>query len=229
MEAFMGYNTSSQQEYTDFHTYDPSQVVGAFDWASKLAGVKNQGSCGSCWAFSAIGALEPRYHITNKKKDRVDVEFSEQQLVDCDTRSSGCNGGLMTYAFMYLQSSKFMKSADYPYTARRGTCKADASKGIEIIKGYKTASGSHDALVSAAQEGPVSVAVDASVWSGYRGGVLTSCGTRLNHGVTFVGFDGSSAYKIRNSWGAGWGEAGHIRLAKGNTCGVYNDVSYPIF
>ena len=216
MEAYMGYSASAEREYTDIHTFDPSQVVGAFDWSSKLSGVKNQGSCGSCWAFSAIGALEPRYHLTTKKKDRVDVTFSEQQLVDCDTRSSGCNGGLMTYAFMYLQSAKFMKESDYAYTARKGTCRADAGKGVDVVKGYKSASGSHNALISAGQDGPVSVAVDASNWSGYRGGVFSNCGTRLNHGVTFVGYDGS-AYKIRNSWGSGWGENGYIRLAQGNT------------
>ena len=230
MEAYMGLMLPAEQEYTEVYTYDPSEVVGAFDWASKMAGVKNQGSCGSCWAFSAVAAVEGRYHLTTKKKDRVDVPFSEQQVVDCDKTSHGCNGGWMNNAFNYLKGAGFMKSADYPYTARQGACRADSKKAVDKVKGIGSIrAGDYNGLVSAGQAGPVSVAVDASNWSGYRGGVMTSCGTRLNHGVTLVGTDGSGVLKIRNSWGGSWGESGHIRLAKGNTCGVTNVASYPTF
>ena len=230
MDAYMGYRPSEQIEYTDVYTYDPSQVSGAYDWASKMTGVKNQGSCGSCWAFSTIGSLEGRYHLTNKKKDRVDVPFSEQQLVDCDKTDSGCNGGLMRNALTYLSKNGFMKQDDYPYTGRQGTCRFDAGKKVDINKG-QTVIKSQDVngLISAGEDGPVAVAVDASVWSGYRGGILSSCSTRLNHGVTLVGVTADGVWKIRNSWGPSWGEAGHIRLAKGNTCGVANDATFPTF
>ena len=167
--------------------------------------------------------------MTTKKKPKVDVNFSEQHAVDCDKKSHGCNGGWMDNAFDLFKGG-FMKESDYKYTARQGTCRASSMKAFDKVKGRTSIrAGDVNGLVSAAQAGPVSVAVDASNWSGYRGGVMTSCGTRLNHGVTLVGADGNGILKIRNSWGGSWGESGHIRLAKGNTCGVANASSYPTF
>ena len=230
MKAYMGYIAPVEREYTDFHTYDPSEPNEVFDWSSKLASIKNQGSCGSCWAFSAVSSVEARYHLLYLKKDKVETLFSEQQVVDCDKTSYGCNGGWETHAFKYLMKSGFIKSSDYPYTARDGTCKDKSFKAVDTVKGFKNVrAGDYDGLVSAGKEAPISVAVDASNWSGYRGGILSSCGKSLNHAVNLVGVDSAGNLKIRNSWGGSWGEAGHIRLAKGNTCGVLDDAAYPTF
>ena len=101
---------------------------------------------------------------------------------------------------------------------------------VDKVKGRTSIRrGDYIGLVSAAKSGPVSVGVDSSKWSGYKGGVITSCGSRIDHGVTLVGVDANGVLKIRNSWGRSWGEKGHIRLAKGNTCGVANESSYPNF
>ena len=228
MEAFMGLNLSAEEEYTDVYTYNPDEIVGAYDWASKMAAVKNQGSCGSCWAFSAVAATEGRYHLTYKKKAKVDITFSEQQAVDCDKKSHGCNGGWMDNAFDLFKAG-VMKDADYKYTARQGTCKFDAKKKVDSVKGRTSIrKGDVAGIISAAQAGPISVAVDATKWSGYKSGVFSTCSNKLNHGVTLVGVDANGVMKIRNSWGS-WGEAGHIRLAKGNTCGVADAASYPTF
>ena len=163
------------------------------------------------------------------KKPKVDVNFSEQHAVDCDQKSDGCDGGWMNNAFDLFKRG-FMKESNYKYTAIQGTCRAKSMKSFGKVKGRTSITkGDISGLVSAAQTGPVSVAVDASNWSGYKGGVITKCGTSLNHGVTLVGVDYSGVLKIRNSWGGNWGEKGHIRLAKGNTCGVANASSYPTF
>lgn len=198
------------------------------DWTDKMWKVKDQGQCGSCWAFSAVAAVEGGFMV-QQKKQKVDVDFAEQQLVDCDPQSQGCNGGWMDWAFDYFTGAGFMKESDYKYTARTSTCKADASKFVGKLSGHvDIPAGNVDALITALQDRPVSVAVDASTWSWYSGGVLSNCGSSLNHGVTLVG-SSSGVHKIRNSWGSSWGEKGHIRLAVGNTCGVANVASYPTF
>lgn len=222
----MGLNLPAESEYTDVYTYNSDEIVGTYDWASKMAAVKNQASCGSCWAFSAVAATEGRFHLTYKKKDRVDVTFSEQQAVDCDKSSHGCNGGWMDNAFDLFRAG-IMRDSDYKYTARDGACKFDAKKAVAKVTGHISIPRTAGALISAAQAGPVSVAVDASSWSGYRGGIMTNCGTGLNHGVTLVGSTDSQFLKIRNSWGSSWGEAGHIRIAKESTCGANAAASYP--
>ena len=229
MKAFMGLNFPAEEEYTDIYTYDPNKVFVGSDWASKMAAVKNQGQCGSCWAFSAVAATEGRYHLTYKKKDKVDVTFSEQQLVDCDKKSAGCNGGWMDNAFDLFKDG-FMKEDDYKYTAQDGTCKFDANKKVDSVKGRTSIiKGDVAGLISASEDGPVSVAVDATNMSGYISGLFSDCSNNLNHGVTLVGVDTNTVWKVRNSWGASWGEAGHIRIKRGNTCGIANAASYPTF
>ena len=199
------------------------------DWTDRMWKVKNQASCGSCWAFSAIAAVEGGFML-HQGKPKVDIDLAEQQLVDCDPKSHGCNGGWMDWAFEYLQGAGFMKEADYPYKARTMSCSADSSKFVGKIAGFTDIpAGNVDALIDALQERPVSVAVDASTWSFYKGGVLSNCGSRLNHGVTLVGSQSENVHKVRNSWGNTWGEAGHIRLKAGNTCGIANVASYPTF
>jgi len=180
--------TEEPLEYVEL----PEAVEASVDWREKgaVTGVKNQEQCGSCWAFSATGSLEGANFI---KGGRLS-SFSEQQLVDCDTGSNhGCHGGLMDYAFQYVETHPLMLEHDYPYTAKDGTCKYVKSKGEGKCSGYHDVSRNNaGALRSAIAIAPVSVAIEADkrVFQLYKSGVLsgTACGTKLDHGVLAVGY-----------------------------------------
>ena len=188
------------------------------DWTTKggVSQIKNQGQCGSCWAFSATGVVES-YALVKLGKS---VNLSEQQLVDC-TRNMGnygCNGGWPYNALKYIQTKGIATEEEYPYTARDGTCKKDG--GDFKINGYSQAKSCGDMINSLNTE-PLSVTVDASRWSSYRAGVFTNCGTSINHAVLLVGAT-QDYYKVKNSWGTSWGENGYIRIGNPgqNTCGI---------
>ena len=198
-------------------------TVEDVDWVSQgcVTPVKNQGQCGSCWAFSTTGGLEG----LSKQAYGSLQSFSEQQLVDCSGSygNMACNGGLMTSAFKYVRDKGIVHEDEYPYRAVKQTCKQDS--GAFKISGY-TEITNCNTLASEIGNRVVSVAVDATNWSRYSSGVFNNCSTRLNHGVTLVGVSGGNWW-IKNSWGASWGEKGFIRLSAGNTCGVCNMASYP--
>ena len=194
------------------------------DWTTKdsVTAVKNQGQCGSCWAFSTTGSLEGlSKNMTNKL-----WSFSEQQLVDCSGKygNQACNGGLMTNSFKWVKDNGIGEESAYPYNGVQGTCKAPT--GFFKISGYTEITNCND-LANALVARVVSVAVDATNWSSYKSGVFKTCSTRLNHGVTLTGMSDAS-WNIKNSWGVGWGEKGYIRLARGNTCGICNMASFPL-
>jgi len=226
MKAFRGLSVVPK----DISTETVSDISDAkdSDWIAYWSKVKDQGQCGSCWAFSATATVEARYHLSQSKKT-VETFFAEQQLVDCDKQSEGCNGGLMDYAFDYLKTHAFCDEKSYKYTARDGKCKDTTCKGPKV-KSY-TDIKDEAKLLDELVHGPVAVAVDAETWSFYSGGILSNCGKDLDHGVTLVKYNSKEkSVTIRNSWGAGWGEKGHIRLAGGkNTCGYASDASYPAF
>merc|ERR1719220_744594 len=164
------------------HVHSGKPAVSSIDWTTKNAvtPVKNQQQCGSCWAFSSTGGTEGQWAIATGEL----VSLSEQQLVDCSKQNSGCNGGLMDYAFSYYRSTSIASESSYPYTARDGSCKSSYTTAIPSggVTGYKDASGA-SALQSALQTGPVSVAVEAdqSSFQRYSSGVLSSgCGTSLD-------------------------------------------------
>lgn len=195
------------------------------DWRGKMNPVKDQGSCGSCWAFSAVGTMEGTVNIAGKGL----FQLAEQQLVDCagSAGNQGCNGGLMDSAYEYVQSNKGLcASTEYPYTAKDGSCKKTCTP-VANISGFKVLAKETGAISAALVDGPVAVALAASgsAFQFYSSGIITKgCGTALDHGVIAVGqgTEGSvDYYRIRNSWGASWGEAGHVRIQRGNNqCGV---------
>jgi cysteine peptidase B len=209
----------------------------AYDWRDygRVSPVKDQASCGSCWAFSTIANLEGLYYA----KKGVMKTFSEQMLVDCDTSDSGCNGGLMQYAFTWLKKNGIMLDSDYPYTGTKGTCKSDKSKYVDMsVTGYKKL-GSSWSTWSAVDEdeikeflyetGPLAIALNADPLQTYTSGILDLTSTKcpssgINHAVTLVGYgtENNVAYWIvKNSWGTAWGEKGYFRIRRGNgTCGV---------
>lgn len=200
-----------------------ASVNGDIDWtaAGMVTPVKNQGQCGSCWAFSATASHESALLLAGQGQ----VSLSEQQLVDCSRSygNQGCNGGWMDSAFQYAKDKGLTNTAAYGYVARDQACKIDS--GSYKLSGFVDVPGC-DNLATTLASRPVSVAVDASVWSGYRSGVLANCGVAVNHGVLLVG--ATDAYwRIKNSWGPAWGESGFIRINRGNTCAICQYPSYP--
>jgi C1A family cysteine protease len=185
--------------------------------------VRDQGQCGSCWSFAAIATLEGRYAVKKGSK----VQLSEQQLVDCDTASNGCGGGWSSKALQYIQRVGGSQSrASYPYTGRDGSCRFNAGQVAAKVSGV---SGVANAKTSIAG-GPLAVYVQAAgAFMSYGGGIFNGVCGQYDHAVTLVGFgvSGSTEYWIiRNSWGTGWGEAGHIRVQINGNCRLTFD-SFP--
>jgi C1A family cysteine protease len=212
------------------------------DWVEQgaVSLVKDQGRCGSCWAFSAVGALEGRTQVARGGEIQ---QFSEQQLVDCDTENDGgCQGGLMDYAFQYVMDNGACTEESYGYKGKAGSCSSDScTKGLAPgdVTGFQDVDADITALKEALSHGPVAVAVDAMTsFQFYFGGIVSSnlCGASLDHGVLAVGYGsekGTNYWKVKNSWGSSWGENGYIRLNadKDGTgqCGILmGPPSYPI-
>lgn len=228
-------------------TYAPTGKVvpDSWDWREHgaVTPVKNQGQCGSCWSFSASGAMEGAWAI--KTTDIISI--SEQQLVDCSKKygNLGCKGGFMDNAFQYAIDNGMCSEESYPYTS--GVTKTGGScvdcKPVVSIKGCSDVPPNNQVALKEAVAliGPISIALDAEtkLFQSYKSGVITSesCGTNLDHGVLIVGYgeeDGIKYWLVKNSWGASWGDAGYIKISRSESkndagiCGIAMQPSFPI-
>jgi C1A family cysteine protease len=226
---------------TKVATLSNVQLPTSIDWRDQNAvnPVRDQGQCGSCWAFSAVGALEGRWKIKSGNL----LNLSEQQLVDCaggTYGNEGCNGGLMDDAFAYIRDNGIENQASYPYVAVDQACNVDASKLTPVkVTGFTDVTPNNaNELKVAIAAGPTSVAIEADtfVFQFYSGGILNSskCGTNLDHGVVAVGYGVDPAkgeyYIVRNSWGASWGLKGYVNIAivdGPGICGIQSEPSFP--
>lgn len=238
-----GNKTSSKSSGTFMRLPKSVRIDDAVDWRKEgaVTPIKNQGQCGSCWAFSTTGSLEGQHF---RKSGKL-VSLSEQQLVDCSgkTGNEGCNGGLMDNAFEYIKENGGLDTEDsYPYHAHQEKCHFNKKTIGATCSGYiDIESGDEDALKQAvATIGPVSVAIDVTEdkFMFYKEGIFFDDGCSnerdaLNHGVLVVGYGSNSTadfWVVKNSWGETWGEDGYIRMARNNNnmCGIATAASYPL-
>jgi len=218
---------------------EASSVPSSVNWvdAGYVTGVKNQGQCGSCWAFSTTGAVEGVHF--NATGDLVSL--SEEELVDCDNRDYGCNGGWPYNGITFFSKHGAVSEADYPYTAYYGygsPCQLSGKSIAATVTGYVSLpSGDEAALkVASAQVGPISIAIDANhaSFQQYSSGVYYEpycSSTSLDHAVLLVGYgteNGEDYWLVKNSWGTTWGDNGYIKMIRNynNNCGVATEAVY---
>ncbi|CAG9762595.1 unnamed protein product [Ceutorhynchus assimilis] len=209
-------------------------VADSVDWREKgqVGPVKDQGHCGSCWAFSVTGSTEAAFFRKNGKL----TSLSEQQLIDCVTANYGCSGGYMNEAILYVKEKGLQTEESYPYKGIDGNCQYNSSKIVAKISDYVSIVKDESALLEAvATIGPTSVNIDASFLGAYHSGIYEDkwCSPdAINHVVLVVGYgtdNGEDYWIAKNSWGSDWGENGFFRIKRGaNQCGIAEECIYPL-
>jgi C1A family cysteine protease len=221
-----------------------SSAPSSIDWRNKdaVTSVKDQGQCGSCWTFSATGAIEGAWAISKGQL----IDLSEEQLVECaglKYGSMGCSGGQMDGAFKYVMEHGQCALSSYPYTSgtgESGSCKTSCSSVAHLSKCSDVKPNDQISLKGAVAQQPVSIAIEADTkyFQSYSSGVLTSasCGTNLDHGVLIVGYgeeNGIKYWLVKNSWSTTWGDKGYVKIARSDStndagiCGIGMQPSFP--
>jgi KDEL-tailed cysteine endopeptidase len=233
---------------------EPQRPAGAaalpasVDWEARgaVTPVRDQGACGGCWAFSVAAALEGGLFLAT---NATPPPLSVQQLLDCGGGGHGCAGGSPQHGYDYWKGAGACADAAYPFLGHDAACRSSACARVATLAGWRGVTArNEDELLWAVVRQPVAVSIDASssVFQHYRSGVLTSreCGTQLDHAVLLVGYgtdDGGAGgggnttyWRVKNSWGVGWGEKGYVRLARGaeyggaGQCGILEMPTYPV-
>ncbi|XP_034109367.1 procathepsin L-like [Drosophila albomicans] len=237
-------NITEAEGLIDFRYTAPRDVVSprSIDWRTKgaVTRVKNQGRCGSCWAFATTGTLEGQTFV---KTGRL-VSLSEQNLMDCSNRhpynNKGCAGGSTSRALNYIKDNGGINTeSSYPYKGTMQKCRYDRRYIGATVKGRSMVEGKSEKNLAAvtAFHGPVAVAVDGKGMQSYKGGVYNNpnCSkTKLNHAIVVVGYGhdkrGGDYWLVKNSWGTTWGERGYIRMARNrnNQCGIVSFAVFPL-
>tara|TARA_Y100000817_G_C16857830_1_gene544717 strand:+ start:2344 stop:3279 length:936 start_codon:yes stop_codon:yes gene_type:complete len=226
---------------TTYKTNESFIVPFEVDWRDKnvVTSVKNQGKCGSCWAFSATGSIESVNAIDTGNL----INISEQQLMDCssDYGNKGCQGGAMDNAFKFVIDNGICSEEEYPYTSQQGLCQP--CKEVVRINNYKDIMPNNEGILKrAVAQQPVSAAIQANLMSFqlYSSGIYSdpNCGTKLDHGILIIGYGYDPEYNmdywiIKNSWGENWGENGYIRIQRNvnqssGLCGITLNPSIPL-
>ena len=244
-QALLGLKNMPLPDRTGRPIMETSNLVGlptSVNWvtAGKVNAIKNQGSCGSCWSFSANASTESAHAIFYSTLPNL----SEQQLVSCSGSfgNQGCNGGWYYYAWDYNVKTPLASETTYPYTSGNfgvtGTCKYVAGSGTIYNQSQTDVAGNTTAIMTAIAQQVVSVAIqaDTTTFQSYKSGVITSsaCGTNIDHAVAAVGYgtDPSAGgyYLVRNSWGTSWGDQGYVKIGQASgagICGINQYVAYP--
>lgn len=228
------------QNNISYNFNDLEIVKDNIDWRNnnKVSSVKNQGECGSCWAFSSVEAVESAWAIKNNRL----YNLSEQQVVDCSTNygNNGCNGGSMVDSFKYIIENGLCNNESYPYIGIMNQCNTSCNKIVNINSYQNIKENDEDILKKALNVAPISVAIQANKRSFqfYKSGIYSDldCGFELDHGVLLIGYgtDQNLDYWIvKNSWGENWGENGYIRLLRNiddnrGLCGISMTPSRPL-
>jgi C1A family cysteine protease len=245
----LGFKLSEKTKSMHVKLTEGKLTTGSLDWRTKgvVNAIKDQGQCGSCWAFSTVASSETAIAIAKGKLHSL----SEQHLVDCtsDYGCSGCNGCLMANAFNYmLAEGGLCTETAYPYTGEDGTCASSTCGDKYNIKSYhnitcglsdycdKIIKMNETNMLEHVNKGVVSIAIEADqdIFQSYTSGVIdsSSCGTSLDHGVAIIGYgteSGTPYWLVRNSWGTSWGLDGYVKIARGkNICGIaeYSEIPY---
>ncbi|XP_019168749.1 PREDICTED: zingipain-2-like [Ipomoea nil] len=223
-----------------FRYANATGLPSAVDWRKKgaVTPIKQQGDCGSCWAFAAVAAVEGIHQLKTGKL----LSLSTQELVDCDGKNYGCNGGYPNHAFQFIVNNNGLTTEEnYPYKGKDGVCKAmGTAQKVAKISGYdKVPSKNETALMQAVAHQPVAVLIDGGDFDFqfYKKGVFSGeCKSSTDHVVTVVGYgtagDENKYWVIKNSWGTTWGENGYMKIQRdyadeSGLCGLAKAAYYP--